>query len=234
MKTEKSYSKPYTKEYADIYNNLYLLDETHYQHTKFEINIIENLLQNKTNWLDVACGTGYHLNTVVSDVEKHGIDRSKDMINYAKKTTNKNIKYLVGDIKKIKHNTLYDLVTFLWIGYVHSKSVDDAVNSLYCSSNRVNKEGNFLLTFCDPMYLFETFEDRQNFLNRGDMTFDGVVWSYKDDVNKLEYKNLVAPNRFKIIEKILPDYTEVVEMVYPQENNMYWKKSALLFVNKRK
>ena len=84
------------------------------------------------------------------------------------------------------------------------------------------------------MYLFETFEDRQNFLNRGDMTFDGVVWSYRDDVNKLEYKNLVAPNRFKIIEKILPDYTDVVEMVYPQENNMYWKKSALLFVNKRK
>lgn len=231
---EKLYSKPYTQEYANKYNNLYLLDDSHYQHTKFEIEIIEQLLNNKKNWLDVACGTGYHLDTVTSNVEKHGIDRSKDMINYAKETTNKDIQYIVGDIKKTKIKKRYDLVTFLWIGYVHSKSVDDAVNSLYCSSTRVNKGGNFLLTFCDPMYLFESFDQKQNFLNRGDMTFDGVVWSYKDDVNKLEYKNLVAPNRFKVLEKILPDYNDVMELVYPQENDMYWKKSALLFTGKNK
>lgn len=230
---EKSYSKPYTEAYAEKYNNLYLLDEPHHQHTKFEIEVIESLLQDKKSWLDVACGTGYHLDTVKSDVEKTGIDRSEDMINYAKSNTNEDINYLVGDIKKVKLKNVYDLVTFLWIGYVHSKSVPDAVNSLYVSSTRVAKDGNFLLTFCDPMYLFESFEDRQDFLGRGNMTFDGVVWSYRDDINKLEYKNLVAPNRFKIVEKIIPNFTDVVEILYPQENSMYWKKSALLFTGKK-
>ena len=61
-KMEKLYKTPYEKEYSEIYNDIYLLDETHLQHTQYEINLIETLCKDKQSWLDVACGTGYHLN----------------------------------------------------------------------------------------------------------------------------------------------------------------------------
>lgn len=231
---EKSYSKPYTRAYAEKYNNLYLLDEAHYQHTQYEIQLIEKLLSKKESWLDVACGTGYHLNNAADSVRKAGIDRSVDMIEYARNNSNKDIEYFVGDIKESTITDSFDLVTFLWIGYVHSNSVEDAVDTLDAASSKVSEGGSFLMTFCDPMYILESHDERGNFLGRGDMTLDGVVWSYRDDINKLEYKNLIAPNRFKITERILPDYNHVVELVYPQKNSMYWKKSALLFTKKRK
>lgn len=227
------YNKPYTKSYAEKYNNLYLLDQSHHQHTEYEIALVEYLLAEKESWLDVACGTGYHLNTVRSPVRKVGIDRSADMIEYATESSNGNIEYFVSDIKQSDLAEVFDLVTFFWIGYVHSNSVKDAVDTLEAASNRVDTGGSFLMTFCDPMYIMESNPEKSNFLGRGPMTLDGVVWSYRDDINKLEYSDMVAPNRFKITDRLSSQYERVDELVYPQKNDTYWKKSALLFRGKK-
>lgn len=229
----KLYKEPYTKEYSEKYNHLYLLDEINKQHTDFELSFLEILLQDKESWLDVACGTGYHLDSVKADVEKYGVDRSSGMISYAKKNTSKSISYKTGDIKRVKLDKSFDLVSFLWMGYVHSKSVEDALSTLEKASDKVATGGKFLMSFCDPMYIFESVKEKVNMYNRGNMSFDGILWSYQDDVNKVEYKNLVAPNRFKIIEKLLPSYSKVAEIVYPKQNELYWKRSALLFEGKK-
>lgn len=230
---EKSYSPPYIKEYAKKYNSLYLLDDTHFQHTEYELNIIRGILKNKKSWLDVACGTGYHLDNINLNIKKCGIDRSSAMIDYAKENTDNTIEYHVSDVKDFKYPSLFDLVTFLWIGYVHSKSVPEAVDVLVSASKQVDSNGSFLVTFCDPMYIFERVSEKEKFLDRGYMYLDGVVWSYKDDVNKFSYQNLIAPNRFKILDAISSSYDSVTELVYPKQNNNYWKKSALLFKGKK-
>jgi len=232
-KLEKLYKTPYEKEYSEIYNRIYLLDETHLQHTQYEINLIETLCKNKQSWLDVACGTGYHLDNVKSDVLKFGVDRSPDMITYAKENTDSSIEYICSDINDFAPDITFDLVTFLWMGYVHQPSLTSVLNTIYAASEKVSKSGNFLMTFCDPLYIFENSPSKGVFCGRGDINFDGLIWSYSDEVNEIQYENLIAPNKFRILDILSSNYTDVEEVVYTKANEEYWKKSAFLFRGKK-
>ena len=208
---EKLYKTPYKKEYSEIYNDIYLLDKTHLQHTQYEINLIEYLCKDKQSWLDIACGTGYHLDNVKSNVEKFGVDRSYDMIAYAKANTASNIKYTTSDINSFVPNVTFNVVTFLWMGYVHQPSLSKVLDTINIASEKTSKDGHFLMTFCDPLYVFENSPDK---------------------INKIQYENLIAPNKFKILEMLSDKYINVEELVYPKNNDMYWKKSAFLFKEK--
>jgi len=232
-KMEKLYKTPYEKEYSEIYNDIYLLDETHLQHTQYEINLIETLCKDKQSWLDVACGTGYHLNTVQSDVLKFGVDRSPNMIRYARENTDSTIGYVVSDINNFVLDIPFDLVTFLWMGYVHQPSLTSVLNTIYAASEKVSKGGYFLMTFCDPLYIFENSPAKEVFCGRGNINFDGLIWSYSDEVNKIQYENLIAPNKFKILDTLSSSYTDIEEVVYTKANEKYWKKSAFLFKGKK-
>ena len=229
---EKLYKTPYEKEYSEIYNDIYLLDETHLQHTQYEINLIETLCKDKQSWLDVACGTGYHLNNVQSDVLKFGVDRSPNMIRYAKENTDSTIGYVVSDINNFVLDIFFDLVTFLWMGYVHQPSLTSVLNTIYAASEKVSKGGYFLMTFCDPLYIFENSPAKEVFCGRGNINFDGLIWSYSDEINKIQYENLIAPNKFKILNTLSSSYTDIEEIVYTKANEKYWKKSAFLFKEK--
>jgi len=232
-KIKKLYKTPYEKEYSEIYNDIYLLDETHLQHTQYEINLIETLCKDKQSWLDVACGTGYHLNNVQSDVLKFGVDRSPNMIRYAKENTDSTIGYVVSDINNFVLDIPFDLVTFLWMGYVHQPSLTSVLNTIYAASEKVSKGGYFLMTFCDPLYIFENSPAKEVFCGRGNINFDGLIWSYSDEVNKIQYENLIAPNKFKILDTLSSSYTDIEEVVYTKANEKYWKKSAFLFKGKK-
>jgi len=232
-KIKKLYKTPYEKEYSEIYNDIYLLDETHLQHTQYEINLIETLCKDKQSWLDVACGTGYHLNNVQSDVLKFGVDRSPNMIRYARENTDSTIGYVVSDINNFVLDIPFDLVTFLWMGYVHQPSLTSVLNTIYAASEKVSKGGYFLMTFCDPLYIFENSPAKEVFCGRGNINFDGLIWSYSDEVNKIQYENLIAPNKFKILDTLSSSYTDIEEVVYTKANEKYWKKSAFLFKGKK-
>ena len=231
-KMEKLYKTPYKKEYSEIYNDIYLLDKTHLQHTQYEIDLIEYLCKDKQSWLDIACGTGYHLDNVKSNVEKFGVDRSYDMIAYAKANTASNIKYTTSDINSFVPNITFNVVTFLWMGYVHQPSLSKVLDTINIASEKTSKDGHFLMTFCDPLYVFENSPDKGIYCGRGNINFDGLIWSYSDEINKIQYKNLIAPNKFKILEMLSDKYINVEELVYPKNNDMYWKKSAFLFKEK--
>lgn len=234
MAINNNYKKAYTEDYAKNYNNLYLLDDVHHQHFSFEIEVLEKLLSNKKTWLDVACGTGLHLDTVkVPHIKKFGLDRSEGMLSYAKKNTCESINYILDDIGSTNLQDSFDLVSFLWMGYVHSASIKDSLSVIYSASEKVNYKGDYLLTFCDPLHIFQATTDKKMYIDRGYMSFDGIFWSYKDDKNGIEYTDLVAPNKFKILDMLSKDYESVREIVYPKKNDLYWRKSALLFQGKK-
>ncbi len=57
-------SSPYEDpSYAAVYDRSYLLSAANAGHTAFEIDTVERIVRRWTpcRWLDVGCGTGYHL-----------------------------------------------------------------------------------------------------------------------------------------------------------------------------
>jgi SAM-dependent methyltransferase len=82
--------------------------------------------------LDVACGTGMHLNYLKDDFECIGVDRSPEMIAVARKKV-AGVQFVVGDMVDFDLGRRFDVVTCLFssIGYLKSqRQIERAIANL--------------------------------------------------------------------------------------------------------
>lgn len=90
----------YDEDYAQEYNQRFLLNDFSKINADFEQETIRKLLDEigeGANWLDVACGTGYFLSRF-PNVERAGLDISPAMLDVAKQA-NPNALFVQGDYR---------------------------------------------------------------------------------------------------------------------------------------
>ena len=224
---EKLYKQPYkNKKYAEDYNDYWVHQEDIKPSVDLEIELVENLIQGKKSWCDVACGTGYHLQNVNSKVKKVGVDKSKHMLDYAKLSDKTNTIYHQKDlVKGVDSLGSYDLVTAFGYGYSHQKTLTDVLKFIKNLTNLTNKGGDVLIgydvvpNFCDTLGWHNGL---------GELKVKAIITDYYQE-SGTDYIDCISPTKETIIESIYDDFESVEIIKLP----VSWKNTLLHFRNKK-
>jgi len=84
--------------------------------------VAESCRSGGTRLLDVACGTGLHLEHLAKAFDAEGLDLCEELLAFAR-TRNPNLVFHVGDMRTFDLGTSYDIVACLFssIGYMTTK-----------------------------------------------------------------------------------------------------------------
>jgi SAM-dependent methyltransferase len=94
--------------------------------------------------LDIGCGTGKHLSILKNYFRVEGLDKSKEMLMYAKQN-NPELTFYHGDMTKFNTNKSYDIITCLFssIGYV--KTVAKLNKTIACMAKHLKPNGLLII-----------------------------------------------------------------------------------------
>ena len=99
----------FTNDYVNLYDNTFDYDDMYKNDIEIIINkVIKNINNKDISILDAGCGLGKHLKYIYKKYNTIAIDRSKNMLNNAKKKC-PNATFLLGDII---NNNLFDSQSF--------------------------------------------------------------------------------------------------------------------------
>jgi tetratricopeptide (TPR) repeat protein/4-hydroxybenzoate polyprenyltransferase len=213
----------YDDNYAQEYNQKFLLDEASKQNADFEEETISKLLDEigeGATWLDVACGTGYFLSRF-PNIERAGLDISPAMLKVAKQE-NQNALLVQGDYrdKRPQWERQWDLVSCMWWAYSYAESLSELEKVIENFANWTSKRGICFLPVCDPMEL-GAGELKLPYISKhigeagGYYQFEGVIWSWIDEQAEKRHLNLLAP-QLDYMLALFKKYFEQVEIIeYP-------------------
>jgi SAM-dependent methyltransferase len=94
--------------------------------------------------LDVACGTGRHIEYLKADYDVQGLDLNDDLLRQARKR-NPKVTFHHGDMVDFDLGRTFDVVTCLFssIGYV--KTLDNLARAVTCMANHVAPGGTLVI-----------------------------------------------------------------------------------------
>jgi SAM-dependent methyltransferase len=117
--------------------------------------------QGKEKILDIPCGYGRHsfyLGEKGFDVT--GIDLMNGFLNYARENNNsKNVKYIQGDMRKIKYKREFDVVIMLGgsFGFFSDRENERVIEKI---SNALKSSGYFIMDNLSRDHLFNTYKNQ--------------------------------------------------------------------------
>ena len=212
---------PYDKAgFAYNYDNRYIKADTTIQFIKEEIRTIEQVLENKTSWLDVACGTGYHLHNVNSSVDKYGIDRSVEMIKIAESRESR-LHLFREDLLSFNINRKFDLVSNFWYGYIHQSSVEEVKDFFLKMASLTKDGGDLLFGVCDPFNFMKNYRDKKCVWMDDIMSIDAVIWSAEIAGTDYQYKDCIAPHPQLFQKWLTPLFKNFKVIEYGEYKTMF-------------
>ena len=220
---QKDVREIYDEDYAQEYNQRFLLNERSKNNADFEQETINKLLSEigeGAKWLDVSCGTGYFLSRF-PNIERAGLDISPAMLNVAKQA-NPNTLFVQGDYrdKRQQWEEKWDLVSCMWWAYSYVESLLELEKVVENFASWTSKRGICFLPVCDPAEL-GTGEIKLPYTSKdmgeggGYYRFEGVIWSWIDEEAEKHHLNLLAP-QLEYMVGIFKKHFEQVEIIeYP-------------------
>lgn len=217
-------------DYATGYDSVCHADPANAVHSRFELGMVEELASERPglSWLDVACGTGFHLANADGHMRRTGVDRADAMLEVARRRAGHAATFHRRDARDLSGLGRFDLVTSFWYGYVHQEGVDEVLRLLSSMAGAVAPGGDFLLGICDPAGgLGKMPRTLQLPFGPGRMRIDAVVWSYSEG-RRHEYRDCIAPHPELILETLAPRFEEHRWRDYPRSAaRPGWRRKAL-------
>jgi len=213
----------YDEDYAQEYNQRFLLNEISKENADFEQETIRKLLGEigeGATWLDVACGTGYFLSHS-PNVERAGLDLSPAMLKVAKQA-NPNALFVQGDYRD-KHSHWegkWDLVSCMWWAYGYVESLPQLEAVIENLAGWTSEQGICFLPVCEPaglgggeLKLPYTCKNLGG--NGGLVQFEGVIWSWIDEELGKQHLNMLAPQLEYMLALFSKYFNQVEVFEYP-------------------
>lgn len=221
--------EPYNnKKVAEVYEERYIHHPFTKADTEFEIETLEDLLEDKDSWCDVACGTAYHLRKAKGSFKRFGLDRSSVMINEHRKETDYEVTYFIEDLLSFKSNTKFDLVSNFWFGYTHQDTVDDVLKFFKKMVDLTDEGGSLVVSVHNQWKLFDTFPLITDVSGiDGFCTFKSISWSYEEPSTGDVYE-CISPHKTLIENTLSPYFKKVSWKDYPT----YMAKELLILEGK--
>ncbi|MGV8142520.1 MAG: class I SAM-dependent methyltransferase [Candidatus Pacearchaeota archaeon] len=202
-KLKQKLSKKYFSDIANKYDSARNSDFREVELQKDEFKIISDFMQNSKpgKVLDVACGTGAYLH-LYKGREIHGVDISKDMLNYAKlKNPNANLKVANAESLPYKDGTFAVVTSARFI--CHTPEYKKIIREMV----RVTSSGGSIILDFPNKYCISAITTKIR-LMLGKL-------SYYNLISLSEIENIAKNNGLKIVEinskvflppKILPKF----------------------------
>lgn len=199
-------------------------------HSRFELEMVAELARANPglSWLDVACGSGFHLRNAGGHMRRVGVDRVEAMLEIARGRPGHAATFHCRDARDLSGLGRFDLVTSFWYGYVHQESADDVLLLLSAMARAVGPGGDLLIGICDPAGLLRGVRHRfASPIRHGERRIDAIVWGYSESGGH-ECRNCIAPHPELILETLAPRFEECRWRDYPvSEVAPGWRRRAL-------
>lgn len=197
-------------EYADGHDADFHADPANAVHSRFELGMIEELAGERSglSWLNVACGTGFHLANAGGHMRRTGVDRAEAMLEVARRRPGRAATFHCRDARDLSALGSFDLVARFWCGCVHQESVDEVPQPLSSMASAVAPGGDFLLGVCGPAGGLGNMPRavRPPF-GRGTMRIDAVVRRHSER-GRHECRDCIAPHPKLVLAALAPRLEE--------------------------
>ncbi len=191
----------FDKYYAQFYDMLYK-DKDYESESNYIISLIKKYNPEAKSILDLGCGTGRHAELFSNKgFIVLGADQSKYMLNEAMNRKNNNLDFIEGDIRFLKLDKKFDVVTALFhvLSYqITNKDVESLIRTAY---NHLNKNGLFIFDFWyGPAVIIQKPEVRIKELENDNIKFTRIAQPMIDlsrNMVKVCYKIFVVDKKNK-------------------------------------
>jgi len=191
----------FDKYYAQFYDMLYK-DKDYESESNYIISLIKKYNPEAKSILDLGCGTGRHAELFSNKgFIVLGVDQSKYMLNEAMNRKNNNLDFIEGDVRFLKLDKKFDVVTALFhvLSYqITNKDVESLIRTAY---NHLNKNGLFIFDFWyGPAVIIQKPEVRIKELENDNVKFIRVakpMIDFSRNVVEVCYKIFVVDKKNK-------------------------------------
>lgn len=224
----------YDAAYARTYDAKFLTSPLAAPVTECNLALLRKLIAPETNWLDVACGTGYFLRQF-PEIARMGADLSPAMLELAREN-NPGVAFREHDFRKEQPEWVgkFSLVSSMWYAYTLVDTIAEVCQVVRNLASWTAPGGTCFVPLADPRLI-----SRRDLPYHVDDNFDGqtivtgILWSYVEDGGAKVHSHLVAPQVEFMAEQFRPyfDRVEIVRHVSP--SGLEDKPPVLIAAGKR-
>lgn len=177
---------------ARYYDKIYSFKDYHAEVQRLITIIRENLHSKGTRFLDVACGTGRHIEYLKEYFDVEGLDISQEMLEIARQR-NSDILFHHSDMTNFDLGHKFDVVTCLFssIGYV--KTLDNLARSVTCMTHHLMPGGILII---EPWFTPETWHPgtvHATFIDEPDLKIARINTSFVNgDLSFFDFHYLIG------------------------------------------
>jgi ubiquinone/menaquinone biosynthesis C-methylase UbiE len=142
--------------------------------------------------LEIACGTGKHIEHLKRSYHVTGLDISEEMLAIARER-NPDVRFVLGDMRDAKLSQTFDIITCLFGSINYNTNLEQLKMTLDNLSKHLKPEGIIVI---EPIFTRESFMDRHlsiDSVDESDMKIVRVGLSREEDGHAvLELQSLIA------------------------------------------
>jgi len=227
-------------QYAQFYDLLYE-DKNYLEEEKYIKQLIDQNSSNVKSILDLGCGTGIHARHFAEDgYNVCGIDLSEDMLQIAKHRKSKlsdeissRLKYYEGDIRKIRLDEKFDVVTSLFHVLSYQVTNNDVFDVLSTVKFHLKPGGLFIFDFWyGPGVLTELPVEKIKEIKKNNIQFKRIAKPEikpNENIVKINYTllsmNEVDDKKNKFVE------THIMRYFFKPELELFFLKAGFEMIN---
>jgi SAM-dependent methyltransferase len=180
---------------ADLYDGFYdALDKDYVEEAEIVVGHVDERLPSATALLDVACGTGRHLEQFARRFRCTGVDLDPDMLAVARRRCGRSVRLQQGDMATLDlGRRRFDVVTCLFSSVAYMPTVALLRQAIAAMARHLHPGGVLLV---EPWYTHETWEDGHLAV----LSIDEPGWkaarvsraSRRGDLSALDFEFVVA------------------------------------------
>lgn len=129
---------------AQYYDVIYSFKDYQVETQRLMEFIRDHLLSGGDRLLDVACGTGKHLQLLQERYEVEGLDLSPELLKIARSRT-PDVLYHQADMMAFDLGKKFDIVTCLFSSIGYAKTFEDLKRAVKCMANHLRKGGILII-----------------------------------------------------------------------------------------
>ena len=142
---------------ADLYDAFYdALDKDYEEEAATVVDIIRRRAPGARTLLDVACGTGRHLEVFARTLACTGVDLDPDMVAVARRRCGRHVRVAQADMRTLDLGRRFDVVTCLFSSVAYMRTVAALRQAIAAMARHLTPGGVLVV---EPWYTHETWED---------------------------------------------------------------------------
>jgi ubiquinone/menaquinone biosynthesis C-methylase UbiE len=129
---------------AKYYDKIYSFKDYEQEASKITLVIEQRLQSEGRRMLDVACGTGKHIEYLKDEFDVEGLDVSREMLDIAR-VRNPNVTFHQADMIDFDLDKKFDVITCLFSAIAYAKTFELAARAIACMSRHLVAGGLLII-----------------------------------------------------------------------------------------